>query len=107
MIKQNVRNMALFATVSSTMLAPVLLMIAGTSHLNQMLAVNCFFAAVLSSVLIGAAHIRAVVGMVLFGAALQILLPDVPLSYILAGSALGGLLAWAVPFLFQEKGSAN
>ena len=105
MIKQNVRNMALFSTVSSPILALALLL-TGTSHLHEILGVTCFAAAALSSLLISTAHLRAALGSLLFGMALYMLLPALPFGFVMIGAVLGGLLAWAVPFLFREEEAA-
>ncbi|MDO4641318.1 MAG: hypothetical protein Q4A84_06410 [Neisseria sp.] len=99
MPQNNLRNIALFLTASGILLAPVLLMIAGTAYLNQMLAVNCILAAFLSSLLIQSAHMRAISGLVLFGIAMTLLMPAMPFMYIFAGAAVGGLLTWCVPLL--------
>ncbi|KPN71130.1 hypothetical protein [Neisseria sp. 83E34] len=103
MIKHQIRNIALFSTASSIMLAPVLLMVAGTAYLNQMLAVNCILAAVLSALLVQSAQVRAITGLILFGIALSLLMPAMPFIYVLAGSAAGGFLTWSAPFLFRQE----
>ncbi|VEE99478.1 Uncharacterised protein [Neisseria canis] len=102
MSKHNLRNIALFLTTTSIMLAPVLLLFVGTQYLNHMLAANCILAAFLSSLLISSAQIRAIIGLALFGTALSLSMPAMPFIYVLAASAAGGLLTWSAPFLFRQ-----